>query len=213
MTSNEDIKAAAATNATELDAGEFADSDLGDEDLEAIAQITSLTSVRFIAGDIDSYAPLAKLPALRTLGVNHWSTNDLSSIGEITQLTKLDLSENERYDDIGFIAKLVNLEQLDLEDGQFEDLTPLSGLKKLRVLNLTNCDEVTDCSPLSSITTLEELHLNSTSIDDVTPLANLNRLELLDIRGTEVTDLGPLNGLSLSRGLLVDDDREYDNRP
>ena len=213
MTSNEGIKAAAAANATELDAGEFADADLEDEDVEAIAEIKSLTSVRFIAGDIDSYAPLAKLPALRTLAINHWSTDDLSSVGEITQLTKLDLSENEQYDDIGFVAKLENLEQLDLEDGQFEDLTPLSGLKKLRVLNLTNCDEVIDCSPLSSITTLEELHLNSTGIDNVTPLSSLDRLELLDIRGTEVTDLGPLKGLKLSRGLLLDDDREYDNRP
>ena len=213
MTTNEDIKAAADANATELDAGEFADSDLEQEDVNAIAEISSLTSVRFIAGDIDSYAPLAKLFALRSLAVNHWSSEDLSSIGEITQLTKLDLGENEQYEDIEFIANLHNLEELNLEDGQFDDLTPLSSLKNLRVLNLTNCDEVTDCSALGSVVSLEELRLNSTGIEDISALATLNKLQLLDLRGTEVSDLAALRGLPLTRGLLLDDDQQYTNRP
>lgn len=212
-TTNADILKAAADNATELDHGAFADTELDQTDLDAIAKIESLESIGFMSGEFETYAPLAALPNLRKLAINHWSRDDLSSVGEITQLVELEMEGNEQYRDIEFVATLVNLEVLDLEDGQFTDLAPVSSLSKLRVLNLTNCDEIEDISPLSSLSNLEDLSLNSVEADDIAPLANLKKLRRLDLRGTGVTDLGPLAGMNLGDGLLLDEDGEYENHP
>lgn len=213
MSVNPDIELAAANNATELDTEEFSVPELTQEDLDAISEISSLTSITFIAGDFHTYAPLAKLPELRSLAINHWSSDDLSSVGEITQLVELDLGENEQYDNIDFVGSLVNLEVLNLTDGQFSDLSPISGLRRLRILNLTNCDEVSDCSPLAAVTSIKELHLGSTGITDISPLAALTNLQFLDLRGTDVTDLAALHGLPLSRGLRLDAKIDYENAP
>ena len=209
-----EISQLAANGATHLDTGALARStDLTQEDLEAIAKIETLESIAFIGGEFDSYIPLAALPNLTKLAINHWSEEDLSSVGAIVQLRELDLGENEQYTDIQFISNLKNLEVLRLTDGQFSDLSPLADLTNLRTLDLMNCDEVTDLSPLQNLLSLEELNLCSTGVSSVESLAGLSKLSFLDLRGTDVDDLAPIVGLTLSKGLMLDDDKAYKNCP
>ena len=204
----------AAENAKRLDAAALSRcTEFTQDDLLAIAKIESLESVSFIGGDFESYEPLAALPNLTKLAINHWSTSDLSSVGSIVQLRELDLGENEQYKDIQFVSKLKNLESLRLTDGRFSDLSPLAGLTKLRKLDLMNCCAVTDASPLEHLLNLEELNLCATGITTIVSLVEHSKLSFLDIRGTDIADLSPLAGTGLSKGLKLDDDKQYLNRP
>ena len=175
---------------------------MSQSDVETVSSISSLETVQFIGGDFDSYAPLAKLPNLKRLFINHWSREDLTSVGQITQLRELFLSENEQYREIEFVKNLINLEVLDLTDGQFSDVNPVKDLPRLRVLNLMNCDLVDNISALSSVSTLEELNLNSSGVEDLSPLSNLNNLRLLDVRGAEIYDYDPIEHLNLGEGFV-----------
>ena len=176
---------------------------LTESDIETIATIASLEKVLFIGGEVESYAPLAKLPNLRRLAINHGSSSDLSSVGAITQLRELSLSENEQYRDLNFLMNLSNLEILDLTDGQFTDLSPVRNLSKLRVLKLMNCDELVDISALSNLSMLEDLDLNSTGVEDLSPIVGLTKLKRLDVRGAEeIENYNVVDQLNLGDGFI-----------
>ena len=178
---------------------------LTQSDIEAISTIASLEKVSFIGGEVESYAPLAKLPNLKRLAINHGSSSDLTSVGAITQLRELSLSENEQYRDLNFLTNLCNLEILDLTDGQFSDLSPVRNLPKLRVLKLMNCDELSDISALSDLPMLEDLDLNSTGVEDLSPIAGLANLKRLDVRGAEeIEDYDVVDQLNLGDGFITD---------
>ena len=209
-----EITQIAAQRAKRLDAASLSRStDLTQADLVLISKIESLESIAFIGGQFESYEPLAALPLLTKLAINHWSDEDLSSVGSIVQLRELDLGENEQYTNIQFVSKLKNLESIRFTDGQFSDLSPLAGLTKLRTLDLMNCDCVTDLSPLKHSTNLEELNLCGTGITSLDSLSGLSKLSFLDLRGTDINDLSPLAGKDFTSGLILDDKTNYINRP
>jgi hypothetical protein len=93
MTLHVEIQEAARNEATYLDMGSRKNyTALNQSDLEAISKIRKLQTLLFSTGaDFETYEPLSALPDLRKLAINHFSNEDLSSLGSITQLEELSL--------------------------------------------------------------------------------------------------------------------------
>ena len=106
---------------------------------------------------------------------------------DIKTTTELDLSgkgiRSGRLNDIG---KLTELTKLNLSDNEITDLNFLTPLTKLVSLDLSN-NQITDISPLSGLTSLHTLHLDNNAIKDFSPLYRLNGLTMLTISGIEVS--------------------------
>ena len=91
----------------------------------------------------------------------------MSALAELTQLTELDLSDNE-ITDLTPLAELKELEKLDLASNQITDLTPLAELKELKGLYL-QFNGITDVSPLAELAKLEELVLGEFRLGEKWP--------------------------------------------
>ena len=119
---------------------------------------------------------------------------DLTGIQFATNLSKIDLRDNE-ISDLSPLAGLINLRELRLDHNfQPSDLSPLAGLINLEVLDFTF--NVSDLSPLAGLINLEYLHFTDTNVSDFSPLAGLINLESLGFSRTPIiSDISPLAGL------------------
>ena len=151
-------------------------------------------------------------PVAATLAAPRRAVEDLSGLGAVPELRRVNLAGNA-VTDAGPLALLADLERLDLSGNAVADLWPLSGLAELRVLNLSgnrvtdvtalaglprlrvlelSCNAVVDLSPLGALPALEYLGVAGNRVTDVTALANLHALTRLDLDGNTVFDAGPL---------------------
>ncbi|MCH2045600.1 MAG: leucine-rich repeat domain-containing protein [Saprospiraceae bacterium] len=122
--------------------------DISGQDVEAVSEkIAILNSLEYIYMDNNSLKKLPKsmkkLKSLNELSIaGNKLQNDIPDvIGELTQLTKLDLSENELQELPSEILQLKNLEVLDLRYNQLSDLPePLKKLENLKTVYIGNND-------------------------------------------------------------------------
>ena len=171
----------------------------GTIDIGGIECLTALETVHF--GDNSGAKPLsalAALPKLRTLDLHHdYLSNDgIAELGQVTQLTSLDLSQNF-ITDFTALAPLVNLKSLDLSGNdnfafQTSDLTPLSALTQLETLSLDSL-LVSNIAPLGALTQLRQLSLASLKLTSISPLAGLTQLTQLDLSGNSLSSFTPLS--------------------
>ena len=116
------------------------------EQLEALAGLTKLESLKLHGSRISDLSPIARLTNLRTLDIWGDRIADLSPLAGLVNLWSLDLSSNE-ISDLSPLAGLVNLQRLGLSSNKIADLSPLVGLVQLERLNLRN-NEIVDIQPL-----------------------------------------------------------------
>jgi F-box/leucine-rich repeat protein 14 len=153
-------------------------------------QCLPLTDVGIIA--------LGVMPKLKTLNVGciRALTNEsLKSVGKNTTLTKLNISDNDHFDDDGLahLKDLSDLETLNL--WHLKGITGLGfvhlkGLTKLRELNLADCHHIADSSfaYIKSMSALENLYIdNCPTITDaaIAQLSDGPRLKELTLSGCE----------------------------
>ena len=150
-------------------------------------------------------------PAAATLVARRRAVADLSAIGAMPGLRRLDLSGNA-VTDLGPLAQLRNLERLDLADNALEDLWPLSALPELRVLNLSG-NRIVDVTALASLPRLEALELAGNAVADVTSLGTMSSLRYLGLSGNRVADVTPLAELYALVRLDLDGNRVEDATP
>ena len=97
--------------------------------------------------------------------------------------------------DISDLKKLTGLKYLVLDDCGLEDTTDLNGIEfeslSIRKNNIVNIDF------LKGMDTLKELVLDRNPISDISVLSSCKNLQNLRIQNTLVTDISPLNGLSI----------------
>ena len=143
-------------------------------------------------------------------GAQDQSPLDLSPIAALTNLTRLDLSQN-KISDLLPLAGLTNLEYLSLEavyirwdesDTSTLDLSPLTGLTELTDLAL-NYNNILDISPLAGLTALERLNISKNHISDVSPLVGLTKLVHLNGQENEIVDVSPLSGLTALQEVVL----------
>jgi Leucine-rich repeat (LRR) protein len=115
-------------------------------DIEPIARITGLLSLRIGGNKIADLTPLMPLLDLLELGIAKNGITDISPIQNLTDLYFLDASGNN-ITDIQWLDRLENIVYLYLHDNQIGPITVLAGYPDLSVVTLTN-NKVTDISPL-----------------------------------------------------------------
>jgi hypothetical protein len=98
-------------------------------------------------------------------------------------------------DDLSALAGLP-LDELGIDGCPVSDLGPLRGAP-LRSLNCSGTN-VSDLSPLAGMR-LSALYVSHTRVADPRPLAGMTSLKSLTFDSTLVTDMGPLDGLTLER--------------
>ncbi len=120
-------------------------------------------------------ADLEKVTKLLSYGVS--PLTDVKSLEKLTQLTYLDLSNNQLTDVKG-LKKLTQLTRLRLQDNQ---LTDVRGLKKLTRLEglLLDSNKLTDVTALEKLTNLKRLQLSNNQLTDVKGLEKLTQLTYL----------------------------------
>lgn len=117
----------------------------------------------------NSHRGIGEFKHLRKLAAGAVNQEFLDEIGQLTQLTHLDLRWPMRAEDIAPIANLDRLEVLHMDSPtRVEDWSPLYKLRKLRVLTIENPRKMRD-------------------IEWVTPL--LGQLEVLGIEGSLDTNV------------------------
>ena len=97
-----------------------------------------------------------------------------------------------------------NVKYLDLSGNKVSDFSFLSNFTELEcaILTLTN---IRDLTPLLNSKNLTWLELYSCSkIEDFSPIAQMKNLKYLNLSKTKISDISPLNQLSLERFVCVD---------
>lgn len=123
---------------------------------EELYEISNLRKID-IAGNsqINSLAPLQKLPSLTFIDASRTSLLSLKDIKELTELRELNIAKTA-----------VN------------DLSPLSDFNSLVSLNFSS-SKIVDLSPLSSLWNLKFLEMDSVSVENAGSILRLKRLERL----------------------------------
>ena len=129
---------------------------------------------------------------------------DISPLKDLTKLKKLVL-KNNKIEDLSAIGNLTNLEELDLYGNRgIKSINGFENLKKLKKLLLNRTVGITDISPLKECKDLEELSIQNNKVSSIEALKDHEKLTLLDISGNkQITDLSPLEKSTKMTRLLA----------
>jgi len=178
------------------------------KDFSFIENLKSLTNINISNTGAYDFAPVAGLPALKSLSVIYNAVKDTSVLSNAVGLEFLNLTI-AGISDISFVAPLVNLKDLYIRYNTVEDISALQGLSNLRDLVLDS-NEIEDISPLKSLTNLKTLNLNGNKIKNIGVLSSLASLENLYLGSNEIEDITPaytsssLVNLSISANHLTE---------
>lgn len=115
--------------------------------------------------------------------------SDISLLGQMTSLRKLELRDNH-IEDLSPISNLRKLRELDIRENKFNTIEPLATLTQLEELNIRD-NEVESLEPLRYLTRLTYLNIHSnTELDALEPISDLINLETLIMRNVEIKDNG-----------------------
>lgn len=167
-----------------------------------MAELTGITDREILLSDVWELTTLS-------FGHDPLDISDISALGELTNLTSLQLS-NTNVSDIGPLSSLTNLTYLSLAGSTIaagsgiSDIGPLSGLTNLTQLYLP-LNSISDLGPLAGLTNLTSLGIQGNYISDITPLAGLTNLTYLDLSQNSISDISPLSGLTRLNSLYIAD--------
>ena len=168
-------------------------------------EAAAITEINLKNKKITDISDLIHMPALKELYLgNDWVDGN----------TMDDLSEDtfNRFSDISVIGNLVNLEKLDLTEVHtaeneriIEDFSPILSLPKLKTLSLDFCcygsngETIADLKPLAG--SLRELSLAAMEATDYRSFEELTMLEYLDLYDTgfseqDIPEISGLTGLT-----------------
>ena len=159
---------------------------------------------------VKSLEELTLFTGLKSLTLHNAAGLDLSVIGQLTTLQKLDLSGCTLPASVlDCISQLPDLRSLSISGCAVESITPLAGLTALEYLDLSN-NTVTDITVLSNMTQLQELHLTNNHVRTITYLNNCLKLKKLYAEGCSVAKLTSLAGNTCLEELYLSDNEIED---
>ena len=165
--------------------------DIGDQDLELLAQCTNLRVLILDYQQITDLSPLAGLP-LEYLSLTGNEVSDLRPLSGLTNLRVLDLGENP-VRSAQVLAELPQLREVTLEATGITSVEAFAG-SELQSLNVRTT-WVNDYTPLESCPNLTQLVTGSMPEGAAETLAGLTDLERLRLYSTSGVDLARLTAL------------------
>ena len=175
--------------------------------------------------DASPLGDLTNLQSLRIFESQPTEIHNMDAIGDLTQLTSLDLSGNSvgqftMFFEWDFVYALTNLEYLDISDNTVVgDFTGIGNLQQLSTLNMSNVRlipyfnvtrdggfvniyfgdrmDIEDySSSLGMLTNLEVLDISSNLISDINFASDLESLQFFYAEDNYIADVSPLSELS-----------------
>jgi hypothetical protein len=160
--------------------------------LGGLRKLTNLTSLTLCCGGGNKDSDVEMLTRLKHLSTENSLTN--RSISRFTQLTSLDLTENEYITDDA-ISLLKNLQTLCLFDNELITDQGILGLNSLTNLELCQTKKITDYG-LGYLTNLETLDLNNNDVVRGGTLLLLTKLTSLNLKYNSIIEDETLRGLT-----------------
>jgi hypothetical protein len=172
------------------------------KDIEAIAELTNLTSLTLRSITLPDLTLLTPLHRLLALDLKLGGTRHLDSLPNIGALQYLELWQIRGLDDITAISQIDTLEHLFLQAiRNVTELPPLHACSRLQRVHLETMKGLTDLTPLLTAPALTDLMLadmGHLALADITVLQTHPTLQRLSVglgshrRNSEVKRLLPL---------------------
>lgn len=180
--------------------------------LDGIEHAQKITNLFFAGGKHDfsaagALAAAAKMPKLNSLTLTDANVSDasFSAVAGIAGLTTLSLTGSPELTDLTPLGSLTKLSRLDISRNvKLSDLSPLGGLMALRDFTASQNPLLTDLEPLRELTSLTSVSVYKTAIDTLEPLSELTAITNISAGYTNVTTLEPLAKLTKMRNLSFD---------
>jgi Leucine-rich repeat (LRR) protein len=118
--------------------------------------------------------------------------SDLKPLEEQTHLRNLSIAGNE-ITDITPLGNLAELTQINLSFNPISDISPLKQLTRLREV-IAAKTKISDLTSLQSLTALESISFEYAAIQDLSPLARLPRLSIAYLGGNDIKQTSALTG-------------------
>ncbi|MBQ4863921.1 hypothetical protein J8L98_19730 [Pseudoalteromonas sp. MMG013] len=141
--------------------------------------------------NLESLSFLTVMPAMKELSFKNISAADSTALSLLTTLTSLSLV-NHNFTDLTFIGAMTDLEKLELNARYSRpdfDIALLANLTKLNELVITNYTLVSP-EKLANLTQLTSLILNHTDLNSISFVKSMSELLRLDVRNnSELNDI------------------------
>lgn len=184
------------------------DAGLGNDVLEEIAQLYSLTALSLSGNRITDISLLASLGGLESLDISGNGISDLSPLSGLTELRSLNADENPISD----FSPLYSLSQLFSLSVSGTGITAAQSAELSQAL--PGCAVLTEAgsSETSSVVSLggktfdidsESIVLTDAGISDISALAACRHLKYLDLSGNSISDITPLMSLPSLETLVI----------
>lgn len=176
-------------------------------DYSPLMSLTSLQSLSIDSSQLKSIDFVKQMPDLTGLGIANSQISSLSALESCPGLTELSLMDNYSVEDYAIVGQLSQLTSLELGVNYGGDLPSFAGLPQLEWLSLKYAGDLTpltdatgilylsleDCSghgleALASLVNLQELKINdfSSYTESLAPLTRLPNLTWLTLEDTSV---------------------------
>ncbi len=172
--------------------------------LQGLAHLPKLESLRLSQFPIPTLEGLSDLPALHSISLDHSAKlEDVSALAALTTLRTVKIFACPLLRRLDVLAGLPLLETVDVSGApSLEDIGFVATLPALRELDVGDCTEIGNWEALAQATQIVSLRVSKTSFGDLALLSDLKRLETLNVYGcTSIRDLRPLLALPALREL------------
>ncbi len=165
------------------------------DSLRVIASLPALQELNLSDCGLSTLAGLEQAQRLTILDVSNNTIRNLEPLASLSGLTELYLQNNNAIVDLSIVGELTKLEKLDVSYNPLTSIAPLSGCVKLTSLNASHA-QLTDASTAASLPILSELMLDYNQLSDISGLAACSNLTTLTLSNNSITDISPLSELT-----------------
>ncbi|MBR1599265.1 MAG: protein kinase [Lachnospiraceae bacterium] len=128
----------------------------------------------------NDYEVLKEIKGLRHLGTNDPEEGFVEVVGELTELTELNVF-GWPEEDFTRIENLINLKELNTNSNYVRSFKGLEKLKRLQYIYANDCAELEDLHGIEELPMLDIFWCNMRELDDLTPLLELQNIKELGV--------------------------------
>ena len=147
--------------------------------LEDLAMFRNLRRLRLGFQRISDISPLAALPVLELVDLNHNPLSDITALAQVKALQSLALFDTT-VTDLSVLAACPRLEFLDIGKTPISALSAFNGLAGLRELHMGGLSLQT-LQGITAFPLLERVYLPGVRVADLTPLLELSNLKYIEV--------------------------------